>query len=1009
MSCPACGFESPPGFRFCGRCGAAIGEAPPAPAAGDAERRRLTVLFCDLVGSAELAEQVDPEELREIVRDYQAACADAIAPFGGHIAQYLGDGLLIYFGYPVAAEESPQRAVHGGLAILGAVARLNERLARERGRRLAVRIGIHTGPVVAGAVGAAGRSEQLAIGSTPNVAARLQGLAAPDTVVLSGTTYRLVEGFFVCEPLGAQALKGLSQPVEVYRALRDTGARSRFEVVASRGLVPVVDRAAESVALWAAFTAVRDGGAGRAVAVVGEAGIGKSRLVEQFRERLAGDAHTWLLCRCAAWSQHSPLQPVVELFERLCGGERDEPVAARQAQLTRLVDDVAADVPDARPLLAALLSLPVEAGADLGLAPERQRQRTLETVVAIVLGLARARPVVFAAEDVHWADPSTLDLLALLVERARAARVLVLVTHRPGTVLPWAGAEGALEIGLGRLRDEHVEQLIGHMAAGRALPPAVREQVLTKTDGVPIFVEELTKMVLETGLADAGRPDAPASEAAPLAIPATLHDSLVARLDRLGAGKEVAEVGAVLGRDFTYEMIRAVAAHDDRTLQAALGDLVAADLLQQDGVIPAATFVFKHALIQDAAYGLLLANARQQYHRRAGEVLETRFPEVAETQPELLAHHFTEAERADVAVRYWLRAGRRALDHSANVEAIAHATRGLGLLARVAPSPERDALELGLQTTLGSAIVARRGYTAAEVEKAFARAVELCERLGDAGQRFRALMGLWTYYVVRADYGTALALAERLATEAERGTSAAARVHACYCLGFTRYYMGDFVGSREALERGAALACADDDSALTMPTGDDVRIHVLAALGMTVWHLDDAAGAVAWSAAAIELARRLGHPYGVAFALVLAAVVRMFRREPADAAALATGGCAIAREKGYSFLTAVGTFVLGWAAAEGGDEATGFARMGGSVNALRSAGATMAHTMFAAFFADAAVRRGRRNVAAGALAHADAAIAAGERLFEPEIRRLQAVVRGTAGDAGASGRSGSSA
>ena len=996
MTCPACGFESPPSFLFCGRCGTGLaGGEPGVPAQAreaDAERRQLTVVFCDLVGSGELAERLDPEELREIVHEYQAACAAAIAPFGGHIAQYLGDGLLIYFGYPLASEDSPQRAVHGGLAILEGLGRLNERLAGQRGLRLAVRVGIHTGPVVTGAVGVAGRSEQLAIGSAPNVAARLQAVAEPDTVVLSGTTYRLVEGFFDCAPLGTHPLKGLSQPVEVYRALRDTGARSRFEVAASRGLVPLVDRQAELAALLGGFERAR-GGSGHSLTVVGEAGIGKSRLVEMFRERLAGQPHTWLVCRCSPYARGSALQPVVDLLERLAGFERDEPPAARRAKLARTLDAIAPGLPDARPLLGALLSLPPGAEAsELDLAPERQRQRTLETLVALVLGLAGGAPLVLAVEDAHWADPSTLELLGLIAGRARAATLLLLETHRPGFTLPWAQGEGAVEVPLGPLGDEHVEQMIEHMSAGRKLSPALLRQMVTKTDGVPMFVEELTRMVLESGQDREG----PAS----LAIPATLHDSLVARLDRLGPAKEVAEVAAVLGREFSYEMLRAVATQDDASLAAALRDLVEADLLQQRGALPFATFLFKHALIQDAAYGLMLANARQQHHRRVAEVLETRFSEVVESRPELLAHHFTEAELASVAIRYWLRAGQRANARSANLEAIDHSTRGLDLLDRLPPSPERDALELGLRTTLGSASVARKGYSAKEVEQAFGRALELCERLGDSAQRFRALMGLWTYYVVRADYATALALAERLAAQAEAQPAPAPRVHALYCLGFTRYYIGDFAGSLEALERGAAVRCNDRDPALTMPTGDDVRIHVLAQLGLTAWHLGFPDRAVAWGDEGITLARRLGHPYGVSFALALAAMGRVYRQEAEPARALGAEGWSIARDKGYSFLTAVTTFALGWAAAEATDAPEGYAQMQGSLGALRSAGAMVGHTMFTTILADVAFRRGRPDVGQAALADAEAALAAGERYFEAEIHRVRAQAAMEAGNAG---------
>ncbi|MSU23310.1 MAG: adenylate/guanylate cyclase domain-containing protein [Opitutus sp.] len=888
MPCPTCSFENPPGFRFCGRCGANLAAgasavpvapmpppAPPAPVAArnpDAERRQLTLLFCDLVGSTTMGELLDPEELREIVQDYQAACAAAVAPFGGHIAQYLGDGILIYFGYPVASEDSPRRAVHAGLAILEGVARLNERVAARRPVRLAVRVGIHTGSVVTGAVGGAGRTEPLAIGSAPNVAARLQSLAEPDTVVLSGTTHRLVEGFFEFVPLGRHQLKGLAQSVEVYRAIRDTGTVSRFEVTASRGLVPLVGRESELEILLGGFERAR-GGAGHPIAVLGEPGIGKSRLMEMFRERLADRPHAWRVCRCSPYASRSALQPVVDMLEQRCEIDRGTPVALRREKLAHAVVALGQVKPDTLPLLEALLSLPPASDAPpLNLSPERQRQRTLETLVELVLSLAARETLVLTVEDLHWADPSTVELLAMIAERARTATLLLLVLHRPGLVLPWARSDGAVELVLGRLRDEHVAAIIGHVTAGRNLPPELLRQLVAKTDGVPLFVEELTKMVLESGQ--------DLTHAAALTIPTTLHDSLVARLDRLGSlAKEVAQVGAVLGREFGYEMLRAVALHDDASLALALATLVESDLLQQQGVVPDAVFVFKHALIQDAAYGLMVASVRQQHHRRVAEVLEARFPAVVANQPELLARHFTEASVVDSAVLYWLKAGQRANERSANLESIDHVTRGINLLGRLPVGPERDARELALQITLGTASLTRKGYWAQEVVLAFDKALVLSAQLGDTARHFRALMGLCSYHMVRGDYVNGLALAERLLTEAERQGVPAALAQALYCLGFARYYCSDFAGSLKVLERGIALQCEDGDPDLKLTSGDDVRIHALAQAALTAWHLGHVDRAARWSDRSIAMARRLGQPNGISFALAIGAVLRMYRRE----------------------------------------------------------------------------------------------------------------------------------
>lgn len=993
-------------MKFCGRCGASLAgagtPAKPAPAVreNDAERRQLTVLFCDLVASTELSVRLDPEHLREVVRDYQAVSAEAIRPFGGHIAQYLGDGLLIYFGFPVAHEDDAHRAVHAGLAILQGVRRLNERLERERDLRIAVRIGIHTGPVVTGSMGSGGREEQLAVGQTPNIAARLQAMAEPDTVVLGDTTYRLVHGFFECEPLGPHALRGLSQTMEAYRALHDTGVKSRFEVEVTKGLLPLVGREQEVQALLAGFAQARDG-RGQVVSIAGEGGIGKSRLVQMFKAEVAGEPHFWFLARCSSYFQQSALHPVIDLLERLLEFQRDEPPAARDQKLVDAFGPYASHLPDGLPLLAALLSIPLgESVASLRLAPERQKERTLDTLLGMILRMSQEKPTILVIEDLHWADPSTLHFLALLVARAAAARILIFLTFRPEFAPAWAPPPHATEIKLDRLNSVEVHAMIRHIARGKRLPPEVLEQLAAKTDGVPIFVEEMTKMVLESDwLAEGDEEYQLVGPLPSMSIPTTLQDSLLARLDRLGTAKDLAQLASVLGREFTYEMLLAVSPVDGGHLHHDLDRLVAAELLYQSSQPPSAAYTFRHALIQDAAYGLLLTSTRQQHHRRVAETLAERFREIVETRPELLAHHFSEAGLADQAVGYWLRAGRRALGRSANIEAADHARRGLALLQRCPAAPERDALELALETTRGSATIALRGYGAVEVEQAFGRAIELCERLGNIGERFRATIGLWTYYVVRADYGRALELANRLLDMAEAGTAPTARVHAQYCVGFSRYYVGELQAACEAFERAVDVECLDADPGLVLPTGDDVRIHAFTFLAMALWHLGRPDQAVRRMDEAIALARRQAHPYGLAFALVVGGYLAMFRRDPARATALSSEGLAIAMDKGYSYHMVMGGFVRGWALGEEGAGDEGLAAMQRSIEAARRAGARMGQTLFLAQMADSCIRRNRFEEAARWLEElAAATTTTGETFFEPELHRLSGQCAAGTGD-----------
>ena len=746
--------------------------SPPAPrSAADAERRQLTVLFCDVVDSTVLASQLDPEDLRDVVRAYQETCAEVIRRFDGHIAQYLGDGLLVYFGYPQAHEDDARRAVYTGLEILAAMRRLNTRLERERRVQLAVRLGIHTGLVVVGEMGGSGRQEQLALGETPNVAARLQGLAAPDTIVISAATFRLVQGYFTYDELGMHALKGVAAPVQVYRILGESAAQSRLDVGSVTGLTPLVGRDAEMTLLLERWAQSREG-MGQVVLLSGEAGIGKSRLVEVLRERAYSEGATRIVFRCSPYHQNSALYPVIDHLQRFLHWHRDDTPEARLDKLEQALHTSHLPLAEVVPLFAALLSVPLsEHYPPLHLTPQLQRQKTQEALVAWLLEEAERQPVLAVWEDLHWADPSTLDVLSLVLEQVPTARMLNLLTYRPEFRPPWATRSHLTQITLGRLGRPQVEAMLTSLTGGKTLPADVVEQVLAKTDGVPLFVEELVKMILESGLVreDAGH-YVLTGPLPPLAIPSTLHDSLMARLDRLSTARELAQLGAVLGREFSYELLQAVALVDETTLQQGMRQLVDAELVYQRGLPPRNRYVFKHALIQDAAYQSLLKSTRQQYHQRIAQVLAERFPEIAETQPELLAQHYTEAGLAQQAIPYWQRAGQRAAGRSAHAEAIGHFHKALEVLALLPDTPERAQQELMLQRALGASLLATRGFAAPEVEHAYSRARALCQRLGDSHEIGPVLFGLWGFYEVRGDLRSARELAEQLLTLAQRST-----------------------------------------------------------------------------------------------------------------------------------------------------------------------------------------------------------------------------------------------
>jgi class 3 adenylate cyclase len=677
-----------------------------AHSAPEAERRQLTVLFCDLVGSTQLSGQLDPEDLRAVVRAYQEAAAAVIQPYEGHIAQYLGDGILVYFGYPMAHEDDARRAVHTGLGIVQAIATLNTRLAAQYGVPLAVRLGIHTGPVVVGQVGGGERHEHLALGETPNLAARLQALAPANSVVITDVTARLVRGAFALEDLGMHALHGVAEPMAVSRVCDLLATPSRDEEFVTAGLAVLMGREEESGLLrrrWAQSKA----GLGQVVCISGEAGISKSALVERLRAQVRAEGLPRMAFRCSPYHTTSALYLVITHLERLLQVAPDDPPATKLAKLETGLRPYDLPLADVVPLVAGLLSvpLPVERYAALTLTPPQQKQQTLDALLAWLAAEAERQPVLVAWEDLHWADPTTLEVLGLVIEQAPTVPMLHVLTYRPEFSPPWPPRSHITPLVLNRLERPQVETLIAQRAGGKTLSAEVVQHIVAKTDGVPLYVEELTKMLLASPLlreeADQYVLTGPLQTAA---IPDTLQDALMARLDQLNRAKEVAQLGAVLGREFAYALLQAIAPQDEDTLQAGLAQLVGAELLYQRGRPPRARYIFKHALIQDAAYGSLLKSTRQHVHQQIAQVLETRFSALVETQPELVAQHYTAAGCAEPAVVYWQRAGQHASERSANVEAISHVTTGIELLQTLPETPAQTQQALSLHIALGAAL-----------------------------------------------------------------------------------------------------------------------------------------------------------------------------------------------------------------------------------------------------------------------------------------------------------------
>jgi TOMM system kinase/cyclase fusion protein len=964
---------------------------PVFPLPPEAERRQLTVMFCDLVDSTTLSGQLDPEDLREVVRAYQATCTEVIQRFDGSIAQYLGDGLLVYFGYPQAHEDDAQRAVRAALGILDALGTLNTRLEHDKNIRLAVRLGIHTGLVVVGGMGGSGRQEQLALGETPNVAARIQGLAAPDTVAISEATSRLIQGYFVCHDLGPHTLRGLAAPMQLYRVLGESGVQSHLEVASARGLTPLVGRDSEVTLLLERWEHVKDG-TGQVVVLSGEAGIGKSRLVQALQDQVAREPHTRIECRCSPYHQHSALAPVIAHLERVLAWERD---TVLQEKLRKLEDALARHpwpLPEVLPLLAALLSLPLPAQyPPLTLTPERQKQKTLEALLAWLLAETEQQPVLFIVEDLHWVDPSTLEWLSLVVEQSPTARLYGLFTCRPEFAPPWPTRTHLTPLTLSRLPRPQAARLVHGITGGKPLPAEILAQIVAKTDGVPLFVEELTKTVLESGLL---RETEDAYELAggplpPLAIPATLQDSLMARLDRLATVKAVAQLGATIGRQFGYELLRAVSPLDEATLQHGLRQLVEAELVYQRGVPPQAAYTFKHALIQDAAYQSLLRSTRQQYHQRLAQVLAEQFPETAETQPELLAHHYTEAGLVAQAIPYWQRAGQRALEHSANLEAMAHLTKGLELLAPLPDTPELTQQELLIQTTLGSALIAVKGFAAPEVLQAYARARELCQHVGETPQLFHVLRGLWYFYLIGVELRTARELGEQLLTLAQHIGDTALLLEAHYALGNTVNYLAEFAAARVHFEQSIALYDPQQHRSHAFRYAQDPGVVCRAYAAVTLWWLGYPDQALQRSHEALTLARELAHPFSLAFALFFAALLHQCRREWELTQERAEAAMAIAAEQEFAVWVGLGTILRGWALAAQSQE-EGMAQMRRGLDAYKATGAASGLPYYQALLAVTYAQVGQREEGLTLLTEALAmANDREERRWDAELYRLK--------------------
>ena len=955
----------------------------------EAERRQLTVMFCDLVSSTALSEQLDPEELREVVRAYQQTSGKVIERYEGYIAQYLGDGILVYFGYPTAHEDDAARAARAGLGIVAAVQALDVHLPQA----LQVRIGIHTGLVVVGEMGDSNRQEQLALGETPNIAARVQGKAEPDTVVISAATQRMVAGLFETEDQGLHDLKGISTPQSLYRITAESPAQSRFEVAVRSGLTPLVGREAELSVLRERWTQAQAGN-GQVVLLSGEPGIGKSRLVEELKAQMRDEGVRQIEFRCSPYHQNSALHPITEHLQHLLQFASDDTLEAKLGKLQQRLGHYRFPQADTVPLLAVLLSLPhPEDVAPLSLSPQKQKERTQAALLAWLIEESEQTPIYNAWEDLHWADPSTLELLDRLLSQVPTTRLLVLLTFRPEFVPPWGAHSYMSHLTLSRLGQPQVNAMVERVTGGKALPDEVIEQIATKTDGVPLFVEELTKMVIESDLVRVvnGHYEL-TGPLPPLAIPSTLQDSLMARLDRLATTREVAQLGATLGREFTYELLHAVSPLGEDHLQQGLRQLVEAELVFQHGVPPQARYLFKHALVQDTAYQSLLKSKRQQLHQQVARMLEEQFPETIETQPEILAHHYTEAGLGKQAIPYWQQAGQQAMARSAHSEAIRHLSHALELLATVDDTPARAQQELALQMTLGTAHIVTKGFAAPEAGLTYARADALCRGLGDRPEGVDVLVGLWAFHVSgQSALKTAREVAEQLLRLAQDQQDSTALLKAHIVLSMTLFYEGELLAVPEHVDPCLELYEPELHHKLFVSSaGYDRGIITHCWSAMTRWLLGYPDQALASATTAVALAQELAHPYTSAVALVYAAWVERWCGELQAAREHAEAAVTLSHEHGFTLTWAWGTVFRSLALAGLGHSENQVQEAYDAVAKLRGAGIGLWMPHLLARLAETQSKVGQVDEALRVLDEAlEISTRRGDRCYEAELYRLK--------------------
>jgi class 3 adenylate cyclase/tetratricopeptide (TPR) repeat protein len=990
QTCLACGFENPTESKFCGGCGARLEEIRLEDAVG--ERRQLTVLFCDIVGSTELSRVLDPEDLGGLIGAYQKICGEAVLAHEGHIAQYLGDGVVVYFGYPRSHEDEAQRAVRCGLRILDGARKLRESGAIPAETPLEVRLGAHTGRVVVGPVGAGDRKSRIALGDTPNIAARIQSEGEPGTLTVSDITWKIIQGYFKGKDLGTSELKGVSEPMRLWLVTGEAESRERVE--AATMLTPFVGREQERSILEQAWN---DSGTGHSqfVLVRGEPGVGKSRLAQLFRDQVQFSASDLVGMQATPYDSNSPFQPAIRLIENKFGLGRAKDPAERLDRLEEGLRGLKLAASEMVGLLAALLSIPVDDRYELlDLSPARQRSLTMDLLIRFIACIAEAGPILLVIEDLHWADTSTLELVESLIKTAPDVPLLGVLTARAEFDPDWTGWPSVRTIELSKFGRHESEAIARGVAFGKALPGDILRQIIARSDGIPLFVEELTRSVLDSGALTektaSWEAQGPVSDQT---IPASVDASLTSRIDRLGASRATAQLAAAIGREFSFQLLAEVSEREQATVRRDL------DRLVQSGLAwPAAegadTFVFKHALVRDAAYNSLLRSTRQIYHRRIAAALQERFPDEASTRPHLIAGHLTSAGDFEEAIAFWEAAGRQALERAALHEAAEHFARALDCLGRLPPTEDRQERELELQILVAPLLMSVYGWAAVEVERACERALGLAQSLRRHDRSYPPLWGLWTVRFLRGDLTPALEAAEEVLRAARASGVPMLELTGHHATSYTLSCRGEFDRAIAEADAGLALYNFDQERELAKLFGLSSSVCLLASRGNSRWMLGRVIEAQEDWDRLLQLGRELRHPPSLAAALAFtlyggsfqyASIGQMDRLvEVADEL------LALSNEEDFFFWYAVASVYRGAIA-----ESLGYAKrardqMREGLELFGQSGSRLTLVMMNVVCAEALCRLGDDDEALRRLEVAEAQLTAGqEGLAAPEVWRLR--------------------